>query len=53
LGHARLTDMRALNQELDDLEDDVGSSYYMDFFPFIDWEGISLRDMEMLRFWCF
>jgi hypothetical protein len=40
-----------VNQELDDFEDDEWSSNYMEFyFLFLDWEGISLVDMEKLRF---
>jgi hypothetical protein len=39
--------MRALNQELGDFEDYEGASYYMEiFFLFLDWEGISLADIE-------
>ncbi len=43
--------MRPMNQELDDFEDDEWSSYYMEiYFLLLDWEGISLVDMEKLRF---
>jgi hypothetical protein len=43
--------MRPMNQELDDFEDYGWSSYYMEiYFLLLDWEGISLVDMEKLRF---
>ena len=49
--HVGLSDMSHVNQELDDFEDDEWSSYYMEiYFLLLDWEGISLVDMEKLRF---